>query len=212
MELQPVAGGDEQLGAPLQPADVFLALEHQLRGAAVGVHLPGTGGGKARHGADARDGGHKLTRGQFLLDQRTHGRRQLFQAGHPGQFMAVRPDQRQAFAGSGNGEGAHGRHAHMRGAVGRAQHQPAMGITVQVPACRECRSGGEGCVKGHRVSFSLRCCPRGERSARALRCARPRPGRLPRHGAPAPRTGASRHPASPSVRRAAPLRRPRPGP
>ncbi len=134
-ELQPVAAGDQQPGTARKAADVLFGLEHELRGTAVGLQLPGAGRGKARHRQDALDGRHELAHGQVLFDQGTRRRGQVGQAVDPGQFVPVAAHERQAFAGRGDGKGAHGHHAFVGRAVGQREHQAAMGVA------RECERG-----------------------------------------------------------------------
>src|SRR5574343_926099 len=125
-KLDAVGVGNQQLGAR-QAADIFLALEHQLATAAVGVDLPGARAGKARYAGDAADFRHEFAAREFVLDQGTDGRRQVGNAVGPADFMAFEADQRNAFVRRGNRESAHRGDAFMALAVFARQDESTGG-------------------------------------------------------------------------------------
>src|SRR5574343_372058 len=133
-ELDAVGVGDQQAGLA-QAADVFFALEDQLGRAAVGRHLPGARAGEAGDGGDALDFRHEFAAGQFFRDQLRHGRRQVGQAVGPGDFVAFVIDQRNAFVGGSDREGADRRDAFMANSVFGQKNQPTVGIALQVEIC-----------------------------------------------------------------------------
>src|SRR5690606_8421189 len=67
--LHTVRVGDQQRGLA-DAADVFLALEYQCGGTAVGFYLPGAWRRVGRHVRDARDLGQEFAARKFFRDQR----------------------------------------------------------------------------------------------------------------------------------------------
>jgi hypothetical protein len=125
-------GGRDQEAALLQAADVFLALQHEVDLAAVGLDTPGAGRGEGVDRDQALERRVELASGQLGLEQAARALRQVRQARNPGQLVAVRADEGHAFVRRRDGMGTHRRDGDVGIAVQVGQHEAAVGIQAQV--------------------------------------------------------------------------------
>jgi hypothetical protein len=94
-------------------------------------HLPGARAGETGDADNAFDFRHELAAAQVGLDDVADGggRSATRSTSH---FVAFEIDQRQAFVGGGDGEGAHRGDAFVANALGVGQHQAAEIVAVQL--------------------------------------------------------------------------------
>jgi hypothetical protein len=138
--LDAVAVGDQQ-GLCGEAANVFLALQDQFRFPAIGDDRPGAWRRVAGDFDDAFDDRHEFAAGEFAFDQLAPLGIKVGERIDPGQFVAVRIDQRDAFVRRADREGAY-RQGFVRLAIaaGEDQFSECVAVKLEIMRCAHSRS------------------------------------------------------------------------
>lgn len=130
-ELDAASVEDEEGGSG-EAADIFFRFEDEVGRTAVGIDLPGAGGGVAGDAFDAPDFWHEFAGGEFIADEGEVRFWEGFKVRDPSEFVAVSGDEGDTFVPCGDGECADGIYVHVFAAVGAGEDELSEGVEVEL--------------------------------------------------------------------------------